>query len=69
MRPSLLSFAVVAAWLLAVPVAAAEECTAAVVSAAGSAEGAPLLWKNRDTDTLSNKEMAELALAALRAVR
>jgi hypothetical protein len=41
--------------LAAVATASAEECTAAVVSAAGSADGAPLLWKNRDTDTLSNK--------------
>ena len=55
MRPSVSTLIVVAAWLLAAPVAAAEECTAAVVSAAGSAEGAPLLWKNRDTDILSNK--------------
>jgi len=69
MRPSVSTLIVVAAWLLAVPVASAQECTAAVVSAAGSAKGAPLLWKNRDTDTLSNKEMAELALAALCAVR
>ena len=59
-----------AALVLAVAAPApAEECTAAVVTAAGSADGAPLLWKNRDTDTLSNKEIAELPLAALRAVR
>lgn len=55
MRPSVSTLIVVAAWLLAAPVASAEECTAAVVSAGGSADGAPLLWKNRDTDTLSNK--------------
>ena len=41
--------------LVAAAPAGAEECTAAVVSAAGSVEGAPLLWKNRDTGTLSNR--------------
>ena len=41
--------------LLVTPPVLGEECTAAVVSPAGSADGAPLLWKNRDTDTLSNK--------------
>jgi hypothetical protein len=41
--------------VLAAHPGAAEECTAAVVAPAGSAEGAPLLWKNRDTGSLSNK--------------
>jgi len=49
--PSLLSFC------LALPLAAqgAEQCTSAVVAPAGALEGRPMLWKNRDTDTLSNK--------------
>jgi hypothetical protein len=32
-----------------------EQCTSAVILPAGSATGGPVLWKNRDTDTLSNK--------------
>lgn len=32
-----------------------EECTTAVVSGLASKDGNPILWKNRDTDTLSNK--------------
>ncbi len=51
----LLAASILAAVLLAAGSAPSEACTAAVVSAAGSGEGAPLLWKNRDTDTLSNK--------------
>jgi hypothetical protein len=35
--------------------AAAEECSAAVVSAAAGMDGRPILWKNRDTDALRNK--------------
>jgi hypothetical protein len=35
--------------------AAAEECSAAIISSAASVEGRPILWKNRDTDTLHNK--------------
>ncbi len=31
------------------------ECTTAVVTDAATADGRPLLWKNRDTDELSNK--------------
>ena len=44
-----------ATFCLALPLAAqgAEQCTSAVVSA--GPEGRPMLWKNRDTDTLSNK--------------
>jgi hypothetical protein len=33
----------------------AEQCTSAVISPAASAAGRPMLWKNRDTDELSNK--------------
>ncbi len=33
----------------------AEQCTTALLSPAASASGRPLLWKNRDTDALSNK--------------
>jgi len=32
-----------------------EQCTSAVVSIHASSEGAPMLWKNRDTGVLSNK--------------
>lgn len=34
---------------------ASEECTTALVTGAATADGRPLLWKNRDTDSLSNK--------------
>ncbi|MCP4547926.1 MAG: hypothetical protein GY835_15795 [bacterium] len=33
---------------------AAEACTAAVISAAASADGRPLLWKQRDTEIMEN---------------
>lgn len=33
----------------------AEQCTSAVISPAASAGGRPMLWKNRDTDNLSNR--------------
>jgi hypothetical protein len=33
----------------------AEQCTSAVISARAGQDGRPMLWKNRDTDTLSNK--------------
>lgn len=33
----------------------AEECTTAVIRPEASADGRPLLWKNRDTDFISNK--------------
>ena len=44
-------------WLaLVLPVAAvAEECTTAVISGQAVADRRPILWKNRDTDQLSNK--------------
>lgn len=32
-----------------------EQCTAAVISPLATADGAPVLWKNRDTGNLSNK--------------
>jgi hypothetical protein len=32
-----------------------EECTTAIVSSGASADGRPILWKNRDTKELSNK--------------
>lgn len=44
--------------LLVLPVSArqeGEQCTTLVASGAATTNGAPLLWKNRDTDTLSNK--------------
>ena len=35
--------------------AGAAACTSLVVAPAGTVDGAPILWKNRDTDTLDNK--------------
>jgi hypothetical protein len=32
-----------------------EECTTAVITGQATADGSPILWKNRDTDSLSNK--------------
>jgi hypothetical protein len=32
-----------------------EECTTAVITGQATVEGRPILWKNRDTDSLSNK--------------
>lgn len=41
---------------LALPAPARREgCTTAVIGAAASVDGRPILWKNRDTDFLSNK--------------
>lgn len=34
---------------------AQDECTTAIITSAGTVDGRPLLWKNRDTDDLSNK--------------
>jgi hypothetical protein len=48
----LLTVATLPLVLGALPIAA---CTSLVVAPAGSADGAPVLWKNRDTDTLDNK--------------
>ena len=53
-RVRLMMHTALTCWLVTAPLAA-EECTSAVVAPTGSAEGAPLLWKNRDTGTLSNK--------------
>ncbi len=41
--------------LLAVPDKRQEQCTSAVISIHASADGVPILWKNRDTLELSNK--------------
>ncbi|MEW6366925.1 MAG: hypothetical protein AB1714_20040 [Acidobacteriota bacterium] len=42
----------IAGWL---PDLAAEECSTAVVSVQAATDGRPILWKNRDTDELSNR--------------
>jgi len=39
----------------ALPAAGADECTTAVVGPRVGEDGRPLLWKNRDTDVLSNR--------------
>lgn len=41
--------------LFLLPALPAPACTSLVVAPSGSADGAPLLWKNRDTETLDNK--------------
>jgi hypothetical protein len=41
--------------LFALPAAWADECTTAVVGPRAGEDGRPLLWKNRDTDVLSNR--------------
>ena len=52
---------VVLGWILAGPIAGAlppavaDECTTAVITGAATADGRPILWKNRDTDSLANK--------------
>ncbi len=37
------------------PANAGEECTTAIITGDATVDRAPILWKNRDTDTLSNK--------------
>ncbi len=37
------------------PLSAQDECTTAIITSSGTVDGRPLLWKNRDTDDLSNK--------------
>jgi hypothetical protein len=41
--------------LLPLPARAREECTTAVVGPRAGEDGRPMLWKNRDTDVLSNR--------------
>jgi hypothetical protein len=41
--------------LFALPAVGADECTTAVVGPRVGEDGRPLLWKNRDTDVLSNR--------------
>jgi hypothetical protein len=50
-----LPWAAIAAWIVPALSAAGEECSTAVVSEAAAADGRPILWKNRDTDSRSNK--------------
>jgi hypothetical protein len=53
--PILLVLVLAGAALGAALAADREECTSAVVTGAATADGRPILWKNRDTDSLSNK--------------
>ncbi len=53
MKPFLALF--VSLFLFCSAVALADECTTAVVAGSATRDGAPLLWKNRDADMLSNK--------------
>ena len=43
------------AWMIVGGAPAADACTTAVVGSEASVTGTPILWKNRDTSTLSNK--------------
>jgi hypothetical protein len=52
---SAVALAVAAAAVLALLPAGATACTTAVVSAAATADGRTILWKNRDADNLSNQ--------------
>lgn len=54
-RRSTLMLLVSASLFLTIHARAGEECTSAVISPAGSTTGSAVLWKNRDTDSLSNK--------------
>ncbi len=47
--------ALLALLLLLAPIFAGEECTTAIISGEASFNGAPLLWKNRDTGHIYNK--------------
>lgn len=52
-------FSVVLLWFVCVvvlfPAEKKEGCTTAIINGGASADGAPMLWKNRDTDVLENK--------------
>ena len=54
-RPRASCVLAVLAVLLALPGPAAGACTTAVVAGAGSADGRPILWKNRDADDHQNQ--------------
>jgi hypothetical protein len=51
----ILSFVLLSVLCFADGVLAGEECTTAVVTGQATQDGRPILWKNRDTDILSNK--------------
>jgi hypothetical protein len=54
-RPTLVLVLALLAASATVFVTAPQECTTLVAAGPATADGAPLLWKNRDTDVLSNK--------------
>jgi hypothetical protein len=49
------SLVTVMAWISGAETRDADACTSAVVAPTGSATGTPILWKNRDTSSVSNK--------------
>jgi hypothetical protein len=56
MRPlTVAALGVLLSLSLCVPPATAEECSTAIIGSPASVDGRPILWKNRDTDTLHNK--------------
>jgi hypothetical protein len=54
LRLVIVGFGVALAWGIA-SAGELEECTTAVIAGPAAADGNPILWKNRDTDSLSNK--------------
>ncbi len=50
-----LFFAIFAGFFAVLPAFSADNCTSAIISRFASANGAPILWKNRDTGVRSNK--------------
>ena len=54
-RPAIVLFLAVLAGATAWGQRGAQECTTAVFSVSATPDGRPILWKNRDTDALSNK--------------
>lgn len=54
-RRILLLFSVLLTSIITLPTFATDNCTSAIISRFASANGAPMLWKNRDTGVRSNK--------------
>jgi hypothetical protein len=50
-----LTIYLISTFCLSGTVLAGEECTTAVITGRATQDGKPILWKNRDTDNLSNK--------------
>jgi len=55
LKPLWCALVILLASCATLPALAGEGCTTAVITTRGTTDGRPLLWKNRDTDSLSNK--------------